>query len=61
MSISPNTLEPLIGPSFNQILSELDIIYPQTNANPSDKIEDIMYRSGQRSIIDWIRERVNED
>ena len=61
MSISPNILEPIIGPSFEQILSELETIFPPTQFNPDDSMEKIMYRSGQRSVVEWIKERIKEE
>lgn len=61
MSISPNTLESILGPNLEKILEELEIIYPQIKPNPNDSIETIMYNSGQRSVIDWIRDRISED
>ena len=61
MSISPNTLESILGPNLESILAELDEIYPPTNPTPNDNIETIMYRSGQRSVVEWIRERVSNE
>jgi hypothetical protein len=61
MSISPNTLESILGPNLESILAELDEIYPPTNPTPNDNIETIMYRSGQRSVVEWIRERVSSE
>ena len=61
MSISPNILEPVIGPSFEQILTELEEIYPPTNPSPNEKMESIMYKSGQRSVVEWIKTRIDED
>jgi len=61
MSISPNTLESILGPNLESILSELEDIYPPTNPTPNDSIETIMYRSGQRSVVEWIRERVSNE
>ena len=61
MSISPNILEPIVGPSPEQILSELDTIYPPFNPHPKEEIGSIMFKAGQRSVIEWIRTRLNED
>tara|TARA_R100000664_G_C2756792_1_gene144775 strand:- start:3318 stop:3506 length:189 start_codon:yes stop_codon:yes gene_type:complete len=61
MSISPNILEPVIGPSFEQILSELEEIYPPINPSPNEKMESIMYKSGQRSVVEWIKTRISEE
>ena len=61
MSISPNTLESILGPNLESILAELEEIYPPTNPNPDESMEKIMYRSGQRSVVDWIKTRVSEE
>ena len=61
MSTYPNTLEPIFGPSLEQILSELEEIHPPITPNPDESMEKIMYRSGQRSVVEWIKDRVSED
>ncbi len=61
MSIYPNTLESILGPNLEQILSELEEIYPAITPTPEDSLERIMYRSGQRSVVDWIKTRINEE
>ena len=61
MSTYPNTLESILGPNLEQILTELEEIYPPTNPNPNEKMESIMYRSGQRSVVEWIKTRISEE
>ena len=61
MSTYPNTLESILGPNLEQILTELEEIYPPTNPNPNEKMETIMYRSGQRSVVEWIKTRISEE
>ena len=61
MSTYPNTLESILGPNLESILSELEDIYPQVTPSPEDSLETIMYRSGQRSVVDWIKTRINEE
>ena len=61
MSISPNTLEAILGPNLESILAELEEIYPPTNPNPDESMEKIMYRSGQRSVVEWIQDRVSNE
>ena len=60
MSISRNILEPIIGPTVESILVELETIHPPLNPNPDESMEKIMYRSGQRSVVEWIRNRIEE-
>ena len=60
MSISPLTLDLLEvkGVQANAMLQQLDEIFPPTNPNPEDTMEKIMYRSGQRSVVEWIKENM---
>ena len=58
MSTSPNTLNLLetTGMSANVMLAKLDETFPPVNPNPEDSMEKIMYRSGQRSVVEWVIE-----
>ena len=61
MSTYPNMLEPLIGPNMQAVLAELDEKFPPVNPHPKEEIAAIMYKAGQRSVVDWISKRLNED
>ncbi len=60
MSTSRNILEPVIGPTLESVLLELEEIHPPLTPTPDESMEKIMYRSGQRSVVDWIRTRIEE-
>ena len=60
MSTSRNILEPVIGPTLESVLLELEEIHPPLTPTPDESMEKIMYRSGQRSVVDWIRTRMEE-
>ena len=60
MSTSRNILEPVIGPTLESVLLELEEIHPPLTPTPDESMEKIMYRSGQRSVVDWIRNRIEE-
>ena len=47
-----------LGIQANAIINELDELFPPTNPGPGDSISTIMYRSGQRSVIEWIHNRL---
>lgn len=49
------------GIQANAIINELDELFPPTNPGPGDTISTIMYRSGQRSVIEWIHNRLKEE
>jgi len=61
MSTYPNTLEPLLGPNLESILLEMEEKFPPVNPHPKEEIAPIMYRSGQRSVIEWLQHRLKED
>ena len=42
------------GIQANALLQQLDETFPPTNPSPEDTMEKIMYRSGQRSVVEWI-------
>ena len=61
MSTYPNMLEPLLGPNVESILLELEEKFPPVNPHPKEEISAIMYKAGQRSVIEWLRNRLEED
>ena len=42
----------------NAILSELNEIFPPVNPTPDMTTEQIMYRAGQRSVVEWIQNQM---
>ncbi len=59
MSTYLNTLE-ATGLQRRAIVTELDETVPPTNPGPGDSISTIMYRSGQRSVVEWIVNKLEE-
>ena len=59
-NISEIKLMETLGIQANAIINELDELFPPTNPSPSDTISMIMYRSGQRSVIEWIHNRLKD-
>ena len=57
---SPNILEPILGPTLPFVLEELEENFPQVNPHPKEEIGSIMYKAGQRSVVEWIRKRIDE-
>ena len=53
-------LEAVFGPELLTILKEMEEIYPPLSAGPTDEISHIMYRAGQRSVVDWLTLRITE-
>jgi len=61
MLTSPNTLESILGPNLEQVLHELEDIFPPVTPTPDNSLSQIMYKSGQRSVIEWINQRISKD
>ena len=57
---SPNILEPIIGPTLPFVLEELEENFPQVNPHTKEEIGSIMYKAGQRSVVEWIKKRIEE-
>ena len=60
MSTSLSMLETL-GMEHRALVNELNQNFPLTNPTPEDSVEKIMYRSGQRSVVEWIIHRLEND
>jgi hypothetical protein len=62
MSTSPPTLNLLetIGLQQQSILQQLDDIFPPVNPTPEMTVEQIMFRAGQRSVVEWIKQQSEE-
>ena len=57
MSTSPHMLNLLEakGMELSSMLSQLDATFPPVNPTPTDDHSLIMYRAGQRSVVEWIK------
>jgi len=58
--ISLSTLK-LHAERIEGLVKELDDLFPAFVATPTDSYETIMFRSGQRSVVEWIKQRISED
>ena len=63
MSISPNTLSLLEtrGMQANVLANILQETFPPLNPTPDESMEKIMYRSGQRSVVEWVIKYMEEN
>ena len=61
MSTYPNMLEPLIGPTVESLLLEMEEKFPPVNPHPKEEIGTIMYKAGQRSVVEWYQERIDNE
>ena len=60
MSTYPNTLEPILGPNVDSLLLEMEEKFPPVNPHPKEELSSIMYKAGQRSVIEWYKNRLEE-
>ena len=50
-----------IGLTVDAIVSELEQRFPLTNPSPDTSLSTIMYQAGQRSVVDWINSRIDNE
>jgi len=55
---SLNTLNLL---TVERLLSELEENFPPINPVPDTPTNQIMYRAGQVSVVDWVRNRITSE
>lgn len=60
MSTSLNMLETL-GMQSRGLVHQLEETFPPVNPTPDDTMEKIMYRSGQRAVVEWIINYMEEN
>jgi hypothetical protein len=60
---SPTSLNMLEakGLQLGTLLQQLDENFPPMNPHPDNPINLIMYRSGQRSVVEWIQSQLSEN
>ena len=62
MSTSHSTLSLLEtrGMQANALVSELEENFPPPLPTPFQSIEQIMYEAGQRSVVEWVKNKMDE-
>ena len=58
---NPNMLEAIYGPELITILREMEETYPLSTPHPVESLQSIMYKAGQRSVVDWLTKRIEEN
>ena len=54
-------LEPLLGPTVDSLSLEMDEKFPPINPHPKEELASIMYKAGQRSVVEWYRDRTTNE
>ena len=57
MSISLNMLEAR-GLELQAMMTQLNETFPPVNPTPADDLTTIMYRAGQRSVVEYIQQQM---
>ena len=58
--ISLNTLK-LHNERLNEIITELEDNFPPFTPHPNDSERMVMYKAGQRSVVEYILSKLEED
>jgi hypothetical protein len=60
---SPTSLNMLetLGLSAQATLNELEDLFPPLSVGPSDHMNTIMYRAGQRSVVEWLKQKLDNN
>ena len=54
-------LEAVLGPRVDdKMLQEMDDNFPPHKPHPKEELSVIMYKAGQRSVVDWLIIRLEE-
>ena len=48
------------GMQANALAAEANEFFPPVNPSPTDDMNTIMYRAGQRSVVEWLIEKLEE-
>jgi hypothetical protein len=54
-------LEPLLGPNIESLLLEMEEKFPPVNPHPKEELSSIMYKAGQRSVVEWYKSRLENE
>lgn len=49
------------GSPMERLLDELDSLFPAFLPLPTNSMEEIMFRSGQRSVLEYIHDKLKAD
>jgi hypothetical protein len=50
-----------LGLTVDQLLAELEDVFPPVNPTPDTSLSNVMYRAGQRSVVEWINSKLDEE
>jgi hypothetical protein len=61
--LDPLTLRPSVafGLTVEALLAEMEIRFPEQSANIGDNYDILMFRGGERSVVRWIKSRLEQE
>jgi len=51
----------LLGPNPESLSREMEEKFPPINPHPKEELASIMYKAGQRSVVEWYNDRINNE
>jgi hypothetical protein len=48
------------GLQLTTLIKDLEETFPLVNPHPGMDVDQIMYRAGQRSVVEYIQQRIND-
>jgi len=53
-------LQEVQGLSIDSLIDELDETFPEESPSRTESIEELMWRGGQRNVVNWIKRRIED-
>ena len=53
-------LQEVQGLPTDSLIDELDETFPEESPSRTESIEDLMWRGGQRNVVNWIKQRIED-
>jgi hypothetical protein len=50
-----------LGLTVERLLEEMEDVFPPLNPTPETPLNQIMYRAGQRDVLEWIKNKLDEE
>jgi hypothetical protein len=47
--------------NIERLIEDLDAYFPPVNPQPTDTLPQIMYKAGQRSVVDYVKSLLKDD
>lgn len=50
-----------LGLSAQATLNEMEELFPPLTVGPNDSMNTIQYRAGQRSVVEWLKQKLDNN